>query len=404
MGHFKTILFFFICVMLFSFVCQAKSPAGLVEKGNSEYEKKQYDEALKAYDAAGVEIPESAEIYFNKGAAYYRKGEYDKAKEAWEKSALNTKDIQLEARSLFNLGNTAYQEVQRHQDSDPQKAIDACTQSISYYQQVLELLKNPDSNQDPELVKETSENIEMVRLVMKSMLDAMSKQQEQAKQQQQAADELKELIKKQQELIDRNQYYYKEQQDKGKSKDLGDNISQMVGDQTRLREETKDVTEKIPAPDPNQPDPVATAKEHLNQSQSEQQEAADKMTAEKLDEAAPHQESALKEMQNALKSLEKDKGQSGGHEKKDQQGQSQNAQNKSDQTENQNQREGSQEAQPQPQQQQQQQQQEKKTQDSEKWISGNQDDAQRILNEEKENQKNRLPESPGGYRDVDKDW
>jgi hypothetical protein len=266
------------------------------------------------------------------------------------------------------------------------------------------LLKNQENDQEPALVKDASENIELVRLVMKSMIDSMAKQEEQNKQQEQTAEELKELIKKQQELIDRNNYFNQEKKDKGDSKQLNDNISQMVGDQDRLREDTKKTADKLSAGDPKQPDPAAKAKAHLNQAQSEQQSATDNMAAGSLNEAAPHQESALKDLKEALESLGKDRGQENKQEKKDQQGQQgkqQDAQKQDDQKKDQT-TDGQEQQQNQMQQQQEKPQ--EKNQDTEKWINGHQDDAQNILDEEKENQENRLRESSGGYRSVDKDW
>jgi Ca-activated chloride channel homolog len=400
----RTLYIFFMCLMFFPVPIEAKSSSALVDKGNAAYAKQQYDEALKEYEAAGVDSPESPQIYFNKGAAYYRKGEFDKAKEAWEKAALNTKDVSFEARSLFNLGNTAFQESQRQQDSDPKKALEFCTQSVGYYQQVIDFSKNPENGIDPSLLKDASENLELVRLIMKSMIDAMSKQQEQAQQQQQAADELKELIKKQKELIDRNQYYHQEQQDKGDTRQLSENISQMAGDQDRLKEDTKNTAEKLPSADPSKPNPAGQAKEHLIKAQSSQQAATDNMTAGRLADATPNQESSLKELKDALESLEKDGSNGNKQEKQDQQSQQQNEQKQGDQQQKKQASDGQQNQQQKQQEQQQQGKQQEKNQDSEKWIAGKPNDAQKILDEEKENQKNRLPESPGGYRDVDKDW
>jgi hypothetical protein len=397
----KLIYFFLICQILFPVSSYAESPSALVNKGNSAYENKQYDEALKAYDAAGVDKPDSAEIYFNKGAVYYRQGEYDKAKQSWEKSALNTNDISLEARSLFNLGNTSFQQSERQKDSDPQKSIDACAQSIGYYQQALDLLKNQKNIDAPVLVKEASENIELVRLIMKATIDDMAKKKEQQQQQQQVAEDLKELIKKQQELHDRNQYFNQEKKDRGDSQELTENITKMAGDQKSLEEETKKAAEKLPSSDSNHPDLNDQAKSHLNQAQSEQQAATQKMMSGELDQAAPYQETALKELKEALESMEKDTGQGGKQEKQDQQGQKQNAQKEGDQ-----QKEQTSEGQDQQQEQKQQQsdQQQEQNKDSDKWIGSKSDDAQGILDEEKENQKFRLQESPAGYRDVDKDW
>jgi hypothetical protein len=192
-----------------------------------------------------------------------------------------------------------------------------------------------------------------------------------------------------------------EKKGKGKSPQLSDHISQMANDQSRLRDETKNVADKLPDPDSNQTDPATYAKTHLNQAQSAQQSAIENMRVENLSEAAPHQETALNELKQALESLEKGNGQSGRqNENPDQQGQSQNAQQESGWRENQN---SSSDGQKNEQFQHQQDQQDQR-QDAEKWISGNKDDVQGILDEEKENQKHRLPESSGGYREVDRDW
>jgi Ca-activated chloride channel homolog len=173
-------------VLLFPALSQADSPSSLVQKGNTAYEKGHFDEALKAYEQAGVDDPESPQISFNEGAAYYRKGDFAKAKAAWEKASLNSKDLSLEAKAVFNLGNLAFSEAKRQQDSDLQKALDTCTQSIKHYQHTIDLLKKTADAQQAGLKKNAAENIEMVRLVMKSILDALQKQQAEQKQAQQA--------------------------------------------------------------------------------------------------------------------------------------------------------------------------------------------------------------------------
>ncbi|MGB9499014.1 MAG: tetratricopeptide repeat protein [Dissulfuribacterales bacterium] len=399
MQRHKIIYLFIACLMLLPVEVQAKDPAGLVKQGNAAFSAGKYDAALKAYDEAAVDVPESPQIHFNVGAAYYQKGDYAKAKDAWEKAALTSKDITLEAKADFNLGNCAYQEAKRQQDSDLKKAIDACTQSIGYYQQAVDLLQNQKTANDASLKKEAAENLEMVRLVMKSILDEIAKQEQKAKQYQQAANDLKKLIKKQQELIDRNQYAADEKKQSGETPQLNDKISQMSADQAQLRKETLDVAKKLPKPDPKKtdpkkPDPAKAAKKHLDQAQILQKSAAEKINDGQLDDAKKNQENALQELKNALDSMKKPKGQNQKKQSvKDQKAKSTQAQNqKNDQKKEGQKKQESPNSKP-------------ENKDNNARVAAQQTNtAKDILNEEKENRKNRRPAVSGGYRKIDKDW
>ena len=409
MQPFKLICLFILCIILLPNGVQAKDPAGLVKQGNAAFSAEKYDAALKAYDEAAVDVPESPQIHFNVGAAYYQKGDYAKAKEAWGKAALTSKDITLEAKANFNLGNCAYQEAKRQQDSDLKKAIDGCTKSIEYYQQTVDLLQNQKTATDAALKKEAAENLEMVRLVMKSILDEIAKQEQQAKQQQQAANDIKKLIKKQQELIDRNQYAADEKKQTGKTPQLNDKISQMSEDQEQLRKETKDAADKLSQADPKKPDPAKATKEHLNQAQILQKSATEKINDGQLDDAKKNQENALEELKNALDSMKKQNGQNQQNQKKQsaenqkeqsaqadkkQQAQTPNQKNdqKNDQKKEGQKKQENSDSKP------------DNKENKERMAAQQTDTAEDILDEEKENQKNRRSEVPGGYREIDKDW
>ena len=402
MQPYKILCLLIACLILLSAGAWGQAPAKLVKTGNAAFSAGKYDEALNAYEKAAVDAPESPQIYFNKGAVYYQKGEYAKAKDAWEKVALTSKDIILEAKAYFNLGNYAYQEANRQQDSDLKKAIDACTQSIGYYQQAVDLLQNQKTAPGKRLKKEAAENLEMVRLVMKSILDEIAKQEKQAKQQQQAANDLKKLIEKQAELIDRNQYAAEEKKQTGKTPQLNDKISQISADQEQLRKETSDAAEKMPKSDPqktapNKPDPAKAAKEHLNQAQAQQKSATEKINNEQLDDAKKNQENALQELKKALDSLKKSEGKNGqgnqGQKDKNQKEKS-TPSDKKQKAQAPDQKDG-----------QKKNGQKKEEQENKERMAAQQPDtAKDILNEEKDNQKKRRPAVSGGYRKIDKDW
>ena len=221
-------------ILLISMQAHADSPKKLVDKGNRAFAMGKYDKALEAYEAAGVEMPESAHIYFNKGAALYRKKDFKGAKEAFEQAALKSRTTRLEAKARFNLGLCSFREAEHQKDGDLDKALDACGKSIRHFQEALKL--------DPGFT-DAAENIEVVRLTMKSILDEANKRKEDAEKQQEAmkkaARRIKELMEKQQEMLERNRYFSEEKEQKGDSPDLKTKIADLAREQNDLALETQ---------------------------------------------------------------------------------------------------------------------------------------------------------------------
>ena len=184
-------LVFLLCLIL-PLPVLAASARSLTAEGNEFYSHGKYDEALKAYEEAAVEQPESARLYFNKGNVYFKKGDYEKAKEVYEAAALKAKDLTLEAAAQYNLGNTAFFDGKQYLDSDLKKALTQYESSIRHYQEALRI--NPK-------LKEAARNIEVVRLMIKNLLDQIEKQEEKSKQEQkeqkEQSNQLREITKEQ---------------------------------------------------------------------------------------------------------------------------------------------------------------------------------------------------------------
>jgi Ca-activated chloride channel homolog len=369
----------------------AESTAGAVDKGNAAYHAGKYDDALAAYDDASVKDPESPYIYFNRGAAFYQKGDYAKAGEAFEKAALKSKDIRLEAESKFNLGNCAYREAERQQDSDLNKALEECGKGIRHYQEALGL--DPDFH-------EAAENIEVVRLVMKNIFDQINKQKEAQKQQQEAANKaretLEELIKRQQDAINQNKLI-EEQRAQGETQDVLDKLKELTKDQKDIQTDTEKLAEDM-SKTRGKDDKKTPAETHLDNAVKEEQAASGNLEQKNTQAAMTNQEKALKELQDALsppddgkksgENQQQDKGK-GPEQKKpeEQQGQKQQGQDQ----------QGQQQPKPSGQEPQ-------KQEGKEEGVKQASDDAKDILDEEKENKTQRQLQNEGGYRDVDKDW
>lgn len=307
------------------------------------------------------------------------KGDYVKAGEMFEQAALKAKNLSLEARSQYNLGNCAFRESERQRDSDLQKSLKALEKSISHYQKAVRL--------DPTL-KDAAHNIEIARLTMKQILDEIKKKQEQAKkqmeEQQKHADKLKELIEKQERLAKDTKALQDEKKEKGDSGDLQKDSQVLAESQKDLKNQTEKLTEQMKPPQ-NKPNPsVEKSKGHLQRAISEQDKAEKKLEEQDLQNAHTAQEKAAEEMKKAL-------GEAGGQggdspEQKEQGGQEK-------QNEGQENRAGQESK---PEQQGAEEQQQAAVQRDERVHD--------ILDEERENRERRQLGVDGGYRAVDKDW
>jgi hypothetical protein len=362
-----------IGILLMPLQAYGDSAQKLVKKGNTAYVTGKYDEALDAYEAAAVDAPESPHIYFNKGTALYQKQEYTRAAEAFKQAAIKTKDIKLETFSKFNSGVCSFREAELLKDSDLNNALEACSQSIRYFQDALEL--------SPEF-KEAAENIEMVRMAMKSILDEIKRRKKQQKATQNAAEQIQDIIKKQQELFDRNKTLADEERQKGNSKDLHEKAQDLAKGQKDLQQETRTLAQNMIPPGQDMSEPVQKTKEHLDKSSGQQGAAVEKLGQDQIDPAGAHQEKSLEELENALASLSNEANP-----------QSQMQKQKGDKQQQKN--EASAENQPR----------DSKDSKKEKAPMGQlADDARSILDQEKENKKRRNIYSTGGYHEVDKDW
>ena len=155
-------------------VCSAGSAAGNIKKGNQMYYQGKFDEALKCYNKARAEKPDSAIIDFNTGAALYRKKDYPKAADVFTK-ALAVENHDLEAKASYNMGNSKYRIGKSKVNTDLSNAVSLYKQALGYYKRAIELdTKNTDAKY----------NYEFVEKELKSLLDKLKHQKQKKKQQQ----------------------------------------------------------------------------------------------------------------------------------------------------------------------------------------------------------------------------
>ena len=105
---------------------QASTLYSSVRKGVDLFEQQQYEEALTTFLDAQVENPESAVLKFDIASCQYKLQKYEEAATGYLDVVATAQDAQLEAKALYNLGNTMYRQG---------KLEDA----VEYYKKTLEL-------------------------------------------------------------------------------------------------------------------------------------------------------------------------------------------------------------------------------------------------------------------------
>jgi len=194
--------------------CFAESSCGLVNRANSLYKQKKYDEAIKLYNEAQIKSPDSAEINYNIGIAQYKKEDYLLAVSFLEKATVS-KDKILESRANFNIGNAKYKLGKLKENTDLKETVNLLRQSLDYYKRAIEL----DSKDEDARV-----NHELVEKELKMLLDKLKQEQDRKKeeseqdQSQEEAQEKKQGEQKQEQQAALGQEQKTEEQKKEEAK------------------------------------------------------------------------------------------------------------------------------------------------------------------------------------------
>lgn len=349
--------------------CGGPSPRRLVDAGNAAVAAGRHDEALRLYDEAGIELPESAHLAFNRGVALFRKKDYAGARTAFEEAARRSTDKALEADARYNIGNAWFREAERQRDSDLRKSVDACRKSIDFFQQALQL--------EPGRA-DAAQNIEVVRLKIKLLLDALKKQQEeQQKQQQQKQDaskQIDDMIARQQQL---------QQQTRDQAGQPQPDTAPQAGEQQQLAQDARQQADQLRQQGAQDP-AMQEAARQLDEAASQQAQAAGNLAGNAPKPALPRQDSAIDALKKAKDALAR----------------------KQEPSQPQPQDNGQQEPQPQesqPQQAQAPEQPQEQPPPDEQAMQATDGSADDILEEEEENQKRRQ-RAQLQVRPVDKDW
>lgn len=353
----------------------ADSPGRLVARGNGSLKGGDYDRAVEYYEKASVRAPESPVIAFNMGNAYYRKEEFSKARGYFEDATLKSRDLELEAKAWYNMGNCAFREAGRQVDSDMEKALEYYQECVRFYGTALE--------KDPELT-DAAHNMEVARLVIKDLLDRIKKQQEEQKEQQEmmkeVVDSLVALIERQRDVMKQGEKL--EGEKTAKTGAWNEKVKGLETKQGGIEKGTGDVRDRLGElfPGEQPPPQVKDASSHLDTSLVNQEDAVEDLSGKDPGEAAEDQGLALEQLEKALEALAE-----GQNPPQDQSGEEEQQSQQKEQPQ-QDQQDAPDESGKQG---------EKKPRDE--TASG-------ILDEEKENKKKRQKQARQSYRPVEKDW
>lgn len=365
---------FLLCGSEVSF---AESPRSLIRKGNRSFEKGEFEKALEYYERASVDAPESPIVALDRGLAYLEREQYASAREHFEKAALKSDDLGLEAMAWYNIGNTAFKQAERQDDSDLEKALEHYREAVGFYQTALE--------KDPGL-SDAAFNLEVTRLTIKDLLDRINKQREMMEQMQEQmkeiVDSLRSLARREGSAADRSR-----ELDSSANRESGweSRIDEVLKGQQDIGDDTGAVRNKLSElfPTDQQPPPVQQAIGHIDSSLADQAIAQGKLSGKDPGAAAGGQDRARKQLEKAIESLTEE-------------------QDQKQQQQQQQQQEGQQQA---GQQDQPQEDQEQKTEGRQQETRESRDEtAQAIIEEEKEDKKRRQEAARRGYKKVDKDW
>lgn len=104
---------------------QQQPERSLVRKGNRQYNKGNYDPAIKRYEEALKIVPGQFEATYNMGNALYKAKRYDKAAETLQQAAADSLRTDAErAHAFYNLGNAQFQQKKY------QEALESYKQSL----------------------------------------------------------------------------------------------------------------------------------------------------------------------------------------------------------------------------------------------------------------------------------
>lgn len=152
-------MFLFIFFFGLAGVLEAASPAKDIKQGNSLFNKKEYDKALKRYQQALTKKQESDIVNFDAGTGFYKTGDYENAVGHLQKALLSD-DPKLRQAAYYNLGNAFFKSGMSRENADLNQAVSSLKQALSGYDNALKFNdKDQDARYNQEIAKKELERL-----------------------------------------------------------------------------------------------------------------------------------------------------------------------------------------------------------------------------------------------------
>ena len=179
----------------------------------------QFQQTLKTHPESRAED----KLQFDSGAAAYKLKDYSKAMESFSQ-ALLSRDIGLQSKGHYNLGNTLYQRGETQKSDD--KKLSDWTNALNHYEQTLKLEpQNKEAKDNYDYVKKKIEELKNKKQDQPSpspspqQKNDQNKQDKQDKQQQQNQQDQQQKEKEQQQESQQQQGQGQQQKDQKQSQD-----------------------------------------------------------------------------------------------------------------------------------------------------------------------------------------
>lgn len=100
----------FALIVFFSCAGQGLASDAQLKEGNRLFRKGRYPEALKKYNDALIDAPESVILRFNAGGAAYQSGDFSSAEKQFQETAEKTPHPEFRAAARYNQGNALFRQ------------------------------------------------------------------------------------------------------------------------------------------------------------------------------------------------------------------------------------------------------------------------------------------------------
>ncbi|MCJ7684332.1 MAG: tetratricopeptide repeat protein, partial [Desulfobacteraceae bacterium] len=146
-----------LALTLMAFLLVSQKAYASPQSAEMAYNKGEYSLAVKEYKAAAEKTPDNAQLQFNLGAATYKEKKYKEALKAFQ-TAMKIKEVPLQNKVYYNMGNTLYRQGEETEKLKPQETIKHWEESIKAYEGALKLdTDDKDARFNQEYVKKKLE-------------------------------------------------------------------------------------------------------------------------------------------------------------------------------------------------------------------------------------------------------